>query len=69
MSDSLDDKIVAWITAQARPVLWSEITEAFGRWAPTHEAFERLQRAGSVGAVFPESKPGDSGRQHWVIMP
>lgn len=59
------DEILQWVREQGRPVLFSEVTDKFGPWAPTHAAFNALIDGGHVSAVFPEAKRGDSGRQFW----
>lgn len=48
-----------------RPRLASELREAVGEGFDA--AFDALIRRGELIAVFPEAKPGDSGRQFWAV--
>ena len=47
-----------------QPVLFSEVQAELGLDFGD-EAFDGLIRDGVIEAVFPEAKPGDSGRQFW----
>jgi hypothetical protein len=59
-----EQSILDWMRQERRPVLYSEIEAKLGL-APALEIHE-LSRLGFIKATFPESKPGDSGRQFWV---
>ena len=59
MQDRRNDILDA-MKAKGRPVLFSELGLEFG-----DAAFDGLCRDGVIEAVFPEAKPGDSGRQFW----
>jgi hypothetical protein len=55
-------RIAEWMTAQGRPVLFSELQLALGE---VGDAFEDMRRNGMIVAIFPEAKAGDSGGQFW----
>jgi hypothetical protein len=59
--------VLVWMIARGRPVLNSEIDEAFGSGC-SWTAIADLQRADRIRAVFPEAKAGDSGRQFWEVV-
>lgn len=63
---NLVDGILVWIRQRDRAVLFSEVEEAFGPRA--RSTFDLIIRNGHVRAVFPEAKPGDSGRQFWEVI-
>lgn len=61
--------ILDWMERKRRSndhqaVLLSEARDELGS-AFCDKAFETLIRQGVIHAVFPESRPGDSGRQFW----
>lgn len=68
MTVPTETAILDWIKRQPGPVLFSAVREEFGRWNPTHVAFNALIRDKVVEATFPEAKPGDSGRQFWKVV-
>lgn len=63
------DVILSWMKAKRaakgnRPVLWSEAMYELG--LPQFDAdWQGLINEGVIEAVFPEARPGDSGRQFW----
>ena len=62
---SADFRILMEFALSMRPQLASELREAVGDGFD--EAFDRLIRSGDLVAVYPEAKPGDSGRQFWAV--
>lgn len=58
------ERILTWIESANGPVLFSDMERELGIQFGD-EAFEGLRRDGVIAAVFPEAKPGDSGRQFW----
>jgi hypothetical protein len=56
--------ILGWMLAKDKPVLVSDLQAGLGGCFDDG-AFEGLIRDGVIEAVFPEAKPGDSGRQFW----
>jgi hypothetical protein len=57
-------RILRWMGAKNRPILFSEAERELGIDF-ADEAFDGLIRHRVITAVFPEAKPGDSGRQFW----
>ena len=70
MSDDLNTRREAILQrmlnedGSVRDVLFSDLRRDLGIEAGD-EAFEVLRRDGVICAIFPEAKPGDSGRQFW----
>jgi hypothetical protein len=56
--------ILEWLAKRPRPVLFSEAENELGLCF-VDEAFRGLIRDGVIAAVFPDSRPGDSGLQYW----
>ena len=65
MSDKAGLRILMQFPLPPQPMLASELRAAIGDGFD--EAFDRLVHSGALVPVYPESRPGDSGRQFWTV--
>lgn len=65
MSDKTSLRILMQFALPPKPMLASELRAAIGDGFD--EAFDHLVHTGDLVAVYPERKPGDSGRQFWTV--